>query len=177
MSLTCLPLAEWAIVATQSVAVAKKCCQIACFRTPPNQKRASVRWFSLHFFFSTFQKLCRPVPIYFVRILSCLNCSSFWFSKNELIFNRFFFLLFHFNFSCFTHNCFLLTVWPKRFYFNHFRMFFLFFFRIENFEFCRVSHFCVVLFFFPVSRWFSFWKISDSHWFSLLSRVSVKPNW
>lgn len=51
--------------------------------------------------------------IYFVRILSCLNCSSFLFSKNELIFNRFF-PLFHFNFSCFTHNCFLLTVWPKR---------------------------------------------------------------
>lgn len=81
-------------------------------------------------------------------------------------FQSFFFLLFHFNFSCFTHNCFLLTVWPKRLISITSECFSCFFFRIENFEFCRVSHFCVVLFFFPVSRWFSFWKISDSHWFS-----------
>lgn len=108
--------------------------------------------------------------IYFVRILSCLNCSSFWSRKMNWFLIVFFSFCFTFIFRV-SH----ITVSSWRFDLNVWfqslpNVFPVFVFRTENFEFCRVSHFCVILFFFPVSRWFSFWKISDNHWFSLLSR-------
>lgn len=123
--------------------------------------------FRFIFFFSTFQKLCRPVPIYFVRILSCLNCSSFWSRKMN-----WFSIVFYFSF-CFTSifRVSHITVSSWRFDLNVWfqslpNVFPVFFSHRKFWILPRITLLCRFILF-PVSRWFSFWKISDSHWFSL----------